>query len=1033
MSERQYKNGGASALVNALVKAAALGGRPVLAVSGEGVIAAAANDAGSVLGYEPAALVERPLAGLLVNGTAEATAFLTRVREKGAVSNVRAGIISSEGEITPALLAGRRFVAAGKEFFLCTIKEAEESFTEGVAAADLLDNLPLGIVALDRELRVTRWSLGQEVGSGLPEEEVRGRDYFDVFPDFAEVHSGRKSFRERMQEVLETGRPYRVERLRRKDRFGREEFLHVRVLPRREARGQVVGLIVVTDNVTPQVRVEEELVEKSNRLAFERNRLAHLFNIAARIREQEGLAEKLKLVVQGFQGLGWGKVYVNVFADAPAGAETVSAGFTDAEIEALARGPSSPAAGREFLEGPDLAKYRSGNIFHVPHNEDTADLIATLKPIPAGGKVGEWNTRDLFMVGLFGREGKAVGYVVLDGPSENRAPTDESLFLLELFGTHAALVAQEASAADLLQSHTKRLHAMVNITKVINSLREPEQLMDRVLDELRRFLDFHRGAVFSYDEKSHGQFKIVASKNLTAEEIELAELGAHRRPTGWVVTNKKPLVIDDTGQDGRFAADEEVPNRSEIYAPVVYEGHSLGCIALSHDETGAFREIDLTILTTFADQVAVALQNANLFEEAKKRTSQLVGLNVIGNMVSSVLDVDELFPTIVEKVQNDSRFQNVAIMTVDEDKQEMTLRAYKVRGAAKALTVDYSQPLDQGICGRVARSGQTVLIADTSRDPEFVEVDFLPPMNSELCVPIKTDGNVVAVLNVESRWPNAFDEADIAALETLSGQIAVAIRNSKLMEEVRQKAAELESANRELKRLDEMKAEFVSMLVHDLRTPMTGILGSSEIIEEMLLSQVDERIMNLVRIIPRESKRMIDLINNILDFYRLDEAGIKVAPAPVDVADLIRDAFESAEVIADKRDINFSTSVEPDLPKIMGDGPKILQVLSNLVGNALKFTPKGGDVKIFTAGVADGMVKISVADSGAGVPPEEIPFLFDKFKTFRGEGKSKVSGSGLGLYIARAIVQAHGGTIDVESEEGQGSTFSFTLPIAEAS
>jgi signal transduction histidine kinase len=208
---------------------------------------------------------------------------------------------------------------------------------------------------------------------------------------------------------------------------------------------------------------------------------------------------------------------------------------------------------------------------------------------------------------------------------------------------------------------------------------------------------------------------------------------------------------------------------------------------------------------------------------------------------------------------------------------------------------------------------------------------------------------------------------------------------------------------------------------------MTGILGSSEIIEELLLGEVDERIMNLVRIIPKESKRLIDLINNILDFYRLEDTGIKVAPAPLVVETLLREAYEGAKVIADKQKVEFAVTVEPGLPMVKGDEAKLLQVLSNLVGNALKFTPDGGEVAI-SAQAADGTVAISISDTGVGIPQDEIPHLFEKFKTFRTASDRRVRGSGLGLYIARAIVEAHGGTISVESEQGKGSTFVFTVP-----
>lgn len=1031
MATTSYRRGPAADFAGALAHAASLGGKPAFIVNADGIIAAAANAAGTIFGYDVADIVGRRFAGILTGGEGQVDELWVRARAEGGVAAAAVKIISSEGDVADAFLDARPVTADGEEILIATVQTERESPT-GPPQEYLLANLPVGIIACDRQFRITYWSQGQEVESGIPEEEALGRNLFELLPNLELEQMGRKKIRERLRDVLETGKPYRIERFRHKDRFGREEFLDLRISPLRNLRGHVVGLVAINDNITPHVRLEEELEEKTDRLVFERNRLAHLFRVAGRIREHESLADKFQLIVKGIKGLGWAKVYLKVFGPGAGPAQTASVGYGDEEIEALADTLESAQQTKEALESEALRPYGSGNIYHVPFSAETADLVRLVKPLEGGGRIGDWDSRDLFMVKMYGREGKAVGYVVLDGPIENKKPGDESLFMLELFVSYAALVAEEAAAVDTLKNRTKRLHAMANITKVINSIHEPERLMVRVLKELGNFLNFLRGAVYFYDD-THRQFKIVASLNLSAEDAEIAELTAHRRRPGWVVENRRPLLVADTEAAGRFPDEGDDDARSEIYAPIVYEGRSLGCIGVSHDEAGTFHQGDLDILTTFADQVAVALQNARLFEEAAQRTRQLYDLNAIGNLLSSVLDINELYPTVVERVQNDLRFQNVTLLTVDRESNSLVLQAYKVQGAARALSVDYRQSITSGVCGRVVRTGKTALVPDTTRDQDFREVDFLPPMLSELGVPIKIGGEVMAVLNVESRWPNAFDEADVAALETLSGQVAVALRNSMLIEEVTQKAEELERANRELRRLDEMKADFVSMLVHDLRTPMTGILGSGEIIEELLVGEVDERIMNLVRIIPKESKRLIDLINNILDFYRLEEAGIKVTPRPISVKELVREAYDGAKVIAGKQGVKFTTSVEPNLPMIVGDEAKLLQVLSNLVGNALKFTPSGRSVKIFAGGVADGMVTAGVADTGVGIPKADIPHLFEKFKTFRTDSDRRVRGSGLGLYIARAIIEAHGGAINVASEEGKGSTFTFTVPAAEES
>jgi PAS domain S-box-containing protein len=1022
----------ATRLYEALAQAAGLAGAPVFLVTADGVIASAVNASGTLFGYEAGDLVGRRFAGLLTGGEGEVEALWAQTRETGAVRDHAVKVISSEGETVPGLLAARRFRVGEGEVLLASLRPGPSARPPADPPLEvLLDNLPVGVIATDRDFRITYWSQGQEVESGLPAEDAVGRNIFELLPNLEQERMGRKTVRERAQEVLETGKTYRLERFRHKDRLGREEFLDLRLSPLRDRAGRVAGIVTVNDNITPQVRLEEELEEKTNRLVFERNRLAHLFRVAGRIREQEDVADKFHLIVQGIRGLGWEKVFLKAFSAAAGTGATASAGYADEEIEALSAALDLPARVKELLEGEALRPYRQGNLFHVPHGPETEAGIRRLKPTAGGGRRGEWDTRDLFMVEMAGRGGDAVGCVILDDPIEHRKPDDESLFMLELFVNYAALVSEEAAAVEALKNRTRRLHAVANITKVINSIRDPEELMVRVLEELGNFLEFHRGAVYSYDE-THRQFKIVASKNLTAENVEIAELTAHRRRPGWIVTHQQPLLVADTHADARFAEEEGPDARSEIYAPIVFEGRSLGCLGLFHDEPETFQQSDLDVLTAFADQVAVALQNARLFEEAEQRAQQLYDLNAIGNLVSSVLDINQLYPTIVERVQNDLRFQNVSILTVDGDPRELVLQGYKVQGAAKVLTVEYRQSIDAGVCGRVARTGQTALIPDTTREPDFLEVDFLPPMLSQLCVPITIGEEVIAVLNVESRWPNAFDEADVAALETLSGQIAVALRNSMLMEEVTQKAAQLELANVELRRLDEMKADFVSMLVHDLRTPMTGILGSSEIIEELLESEVDERIMNLVRIIPKESKRLIDLINNILDFYRLEDAGIKIAPRPIEVEGLVREAYEGAKVIAEKQGVIFTREVEPNLPHIHGDEAKLLQVLSNFLGNALKFTPEGGNVKIFTGGLADGLVTLGVTDTGVGIPESDLPHLFEKFKTFGPDGGRRARGAGLGLYIARAIVEAHGGTIKVESEEGRGSTFAFTVPVADS-
>jgi two-component system sensor histidine kinase GlrK len=233
---------------------------------------------------------------------------------------------------------------------------------------------------------------------------------------------------------------------------------------------------------------------------------------------------------------------------------------------------------------------------------------------------------------------------------------------------------------------------------------------------------------------------------------------------------------------------------------------------------------------------------------------------------------------------------------------------------------------------------------------------------------------------------------------------------------------------RKLKEIDKLKSDFFSLMSHELRTPLTTIKeGTNLLIEGMGNDGEGDKMERLLNIISEESNRLINLVNSLLDLSKM-EAGMMVFNfTRTDVANLIGQVAREIEPLAETRKIRIETSVRDGLPSIKADRERVLQVLRNLMGNAVKFTPEGGSVTVSSMTV-NGGVSVSVADTGAGIAEENLGTIFDKYQQVTLAGSSKIKGTGLGLSIVKHIIDAHGGKIWVESSPGKGSVFTFVLP-----
>jgi signal transduction histidine kinase len=291
---------------------------------------------------------------------------------------------------------------------------------------------------------------------------------------------------------------------------------------------------------------------------------------------------------------------------------------------------------------------------------------------------------------------------------------------------------------------------------------------------------------------------------------------------------------------------------------------------------------------------------------------------------------------------------------------------------------------------------------------------------SLLAVPLLLEKRIMGVLTVFRREVGSFSPEVVNLLQTFAAQSALAIQNARLYREIEEKSRQIEAANRH-------KSEFLANMSHELRTPLNAIIGFSEVLQERLFGELNEKQAEYTDDILTSGRHLLSLINEILDLSKVEAGRMELELATFDLPLAIDNARTFVRERAIKHGITLDVDVDERLGDYVGDERKIKQILLNLLSNAVKFTAEGGRIEI-SARKISGSVEISVSDTGIGIAPEDLPKIFEEFRQVGSDYSHKVEGTGLGLTLAKKFVELHGGKIWVTSEFGKGSTFSFSLP-----
>ncbi|HSB72502.1 MAG TPA: GAF domain-containing protein [Candidatus Methylomirabilis sp.] len=473
--------------------------------------------------------------------------------------------------------------------------------------------------------------------------------------------------------------------------------------------------------------------------------------------------------------------------------------------------------------------------------------------------------------------------------------------------------------------------------------------------------------------------------------------------------------------------------RTLLGVPMLREGVLVGVIAMWRQEVRRFTQKQIELVTTFADQAVIAIENVRLFKEIQARTRELEqsleevrALSEVSRAVSSSLDLRQVLHEIAEHAaklcEADAGFINEYIEATGQFRPSASWNAsQELLRSIQASDVT----LGKGATGRSAVLGQPVQVPDILAEPDYPFRDFLARdgHRAVLSVPMIREGRILGAVAVLRKTPGAFSEQHVSLLTAFANQTTIAIENARLYRDVMEKGRMLEEANRH-------KTQFLANMSHELRTPMNAIIGFSEVLLDPSLQVSPEERAQFLTDILNSGRHLLNLINEVLDLSKIEAGRMELEIRPAVLSDIIDAVQSTMRPLAVKKAIAFKAEFNGRVGVLPMDAARVKQILLNLVGNAIKFTPEGGRVWIRTDLSVD-TVRVEVGDTGPGIPAEDHDRIFLEFQqsqTARGVGKPE--GTGLGLALAKRFVELHGGQIWVESEVGRGSTFIFTLPTA---
>lgn len=571
------------------------------------------------------------------------------------------------------------------------------------------------------------------------------------------------------------------------------------------------------------------------------------------------------------------------------------------------------------------------------------------------------------------------------------------------------------------RTQQERLAALYEVSSQLGTTLNLTQLLNLVMDAIIQLTGAERGYLVLFDELT-SELETAAARNVDQQTIQGRSMEISRSVVRRVATEGLPLLTDNAQADSRFSSHQSVIGfrlRSIMCTPLRARNRIIGAIYVDNRLlSAAFAQEDLDLLVAFANQAAMAIENARLFQQTDqalaRRVEELTLFQRIDQELNKSLDLQRVLDLALDWAMRltEADGGSIGLIETDADTEEkyLSLLVYRGKGEAQVKQVPAGHP----ILSRILAQGFSVHTRNVSA---YHAIDG-SPASAQLAVPVKSEGTTTGLITLESETsPNQFSGEDIDFVERLADRAAVAIANSRLYEVI-------QAAN-------EAKNEFISLVTHELRVPMTSIRGYTDLVLGGAAGPLSDMQKQFLQTVRRNLDRMSVLIRDLSDINRIESGRMNFELDNFNLVEVIENvANDLGEAIENKRQ-SLTLDLADSFLAVYADQTRIGQIMTNLVSNAHKYTPEAGHITV-QAKPAGAFVQVDVIDDGIGLSEEDQAQLFTQFFRSNSEFVREQTGWGLGLSIVKKLVEAQGGEIYCESELAKGSTFTFTVPLATA-
>jgi signal transduction histidine kinase len=547
-----------------------------------------------------------------------------------------------------------------------------------------------------------------------------------------------------------------------------------------------------------------------------------------------------------------------------------------------------------------------------------------------------------------------------------------------------------------------RLLALYEVSRALGSSLLLDDVLQQVMDAVIQLTGAERGLLLLFDQQSHER-AVQVGRNFEGKDLSPQDIQVSRTVIKEVLRTGEGVVTTNALADERFRAQESVVAyalRSILCVPLRSRGQVMGVVYVDNRiKTALFDQHDREMLEAFAGQAAVAIDNARLYTQTDSalalRVQELETLQQIDRQLNTGLDAQRVLDLTLEWAQRGTRAESGWIALPTENEFVMLVAAGKDAG----ITLETSSP---------------ELSAALGGPPG---VHHLPEDGGgeQLVVPLMHAGHPIAVIGLR-RTRFAFESDCDSFLLRLAEHAAVAVENSHLYQAVQQ--------------ANDAKSQFVSVVSHEMKTPMTSIRGYADLIRRGMVGPITDQQTEFLDIVLDNVDRMAALVSDLTDISRIETGRLRVNLAEVAIPPYLEEVVTSLRPQLDAKGQGLDVLVPDDLPKVQTDPTRLVQILTNLASNAVKYTPEGGQIFV-TASRDNGFLRIAVQDTGIGMSQADQARLFTQFFRSDNPAVREQPGWGLGLSVTQSLVELLGGKIGVESDLGQGSTFWFTLPLSD--